>query len=666
MARLRDWIDDRTGYRGVLHALLLLNFPVSRAARWRYVWGGALALMLVVELVTGTLLMTVYSPSEAAAWGSVQYLETQVGWGWFIRGVHHYTSHMMLVVILLHTLVVVLTAGYRKPKEFTFWSGLIVGGVVLALAISGNPLPWDQKGYWDYQIETGIAGTMPLVGSALRTLLVGGSEFGNLTLTRLYTLHVVVLPVFAVLLLAVHVALMRREKLRLQNAAESSIVKATGKPAPGDAQQDEMEPYWPYQSTRNLLMFGVLMGLVVAQTVLYPKLKERHVAPASAEWEPDLRLDEITLEAPADRDIPYVARPEWYVRFLYELRDPQRGVVDKEQEVLVTGVLPMVIVMLMFLMPFFESVLGQRLGHGLAIVLLLSGLGGMLYLTFDGLRDDHTDAEYQRTRRQEINYAGRSVWLARQNGIPPEGPATLLHNDAKAMGPLLFAANCAKCHSWSGHDGTGQILMETVDGKKVPAKLTASDLFGFASKDWIAEFLANPTGDKFFGRLDRSEGGDEIKHGEMADWAADYVGPDGVLTAKHLQAVAALLAREANRPGDSPATNEQIQLGVDIFSGAELKDHHGEVLEFDGECLQCHTLKAGDPDDEGGGEDAPILDGYGSKQWLMDFIRDPGAERFHGEANIMPHFDRTQLSDHDLALLVDWIRGDWPRATVPK
>lgn len=307
MGKLRDWTNERTGYRSLLHALLLLNFPVSRGARWRYVWGGSLALMLLVELITGTLLMTVYSPSEAAAWGSVQYLETQVSWGWFVRGIHHYTSHMLLIVLLIHTLLVILTAGYRKPKEFTYWSGLILGGITVAMAISGNPLPWDQKGYWAYQIETGIIGTMPLIGSTLRTLLVGGSEFGNLTLTRLYTLHVVVLPVLAVLLLMIHIALMRREKLLANKSTQSTelpIVKATEQVIPGACNTSDLEPYWPYQTTRNLMMFGVLMGLVILQITVYPKLKESYASPASTEWTQDVRLSEVKLEAPADPDIP--------------------------------------------------------------------------------------------------------------------------------------------------------------------------------------------------------------------------------------------------------------------------------------------------------------------------------------------------------------------------
>ena len=653
---VRDWINDRTGYRGVLHALLLLNFPVTRGARWRYVWGGSLALMLVVEVVTGTLLMTVYSPSEASAWGSVQYLETSVQWGWFVRGVHHYTSHMMLVAILVHMLLVVLTAGYRKPKEFTYWSGLVLGGIVLALAISGNPLPWDQDGYWAYQIETGIAGTMPIIGSSLRTLLVGAGELGNLSLTRLYTLHVAVLPVFAVLLLVIHVALMRREKLQIEQAGQLQIVSDKSSSAEGACEQTE--PYWPYQTTRNLGMFAVLMVIVVVQVIYYPKMKEDLVAPASSDWQPDLPIAEISLEAPADRDMPYVARPQWYVRSLFELRH----MVDKKNEVFVTAVLPMGVVVLLFLMPFYEKLLGRSLGYAVANLLFIAGLSGMLLLTYTGVSRDQRDDAYRQVRRREIDYAGRAAWLANRNGIPPEGPGTLLRNDAKAMGPLLFAANCAGCHQWNGHDGTGNVVTETVDGKQVEVVPTAPDLYRFASARWIREFLANPRDGKFFGHTDLLKGGDELKDGEMAMWAEENVAPDGPLEPNHLAAVAALVAREANRRDEDPIAEDVLQLGIDVFSGAELSDSNGEPLEFDGNCLQCHDLKAGDPNEEGDGY-APNLNGYGSRDWLLEFIRSPDEERFYGEKNIMPGFDETELSDRELGLLVDWMRGTWEQAT---
>lgn len=645
MGKILDWIDERTGYRGLLHVLVLMNFPVNRAARWRYVWGGSLALMFLLELVTGTLLMTVYSPSESAAWGSVRYIETEVGWGAFVRGLHHYTAHMMIVVTVIHLTVVIVTAGYRKPKEFTFWSGLVLAGVVLGLAISGNPLPWDQRGYWSYQVETGILGTMPVVGSAMKTMLIGGAEFGNLTLTRLYTLHVMVLPFIAVVLLLIHVALMRREKLQLLK----SIPQALSGNVPG------MEPYWPYQTTRNLIVFAALMSLVVIQVTLHPFDWERSAARRSTEWEPDVSTSEIILEAPADVRIPYVARPEWYMRFLFELRH----MVSKEREILMTGVLPLIILLLLVLMPFYEKFFGRRIGFSFAIALTVAGLASVGWLTWSGYQRDKYDVEFQRLRRREIDYAGRAVWLAGKNGIPPEGPVTLLQSDAKAMGPLIFAANCASCHRWNGFDGTGKVVTEIQGKARVAAKASASDLREFGSRKWIAEFLNNPADERFFGNMDNKKGGEKFKNGAMTSWSQEHIGPNKVLQEKHVQAIAALLSQESKRRDDSKPTAAELKLGIELFSGSFTPPDGKDVVH----CLQCHDLKSGDPENTGneGVSPGPNLNGYGSREWLMAFIRNPGDKRFYGSRNIMPAFDKSRISDRELGMLVDWMREEWQR-----
>ena len=643
---VRDWIDNRTGYRNFLHAVLLLNFPVSHATRWRYVWGGSLALLFFVQLVTGTLLMTVYSPSEAAAWGSVHYLETAVHWGWLIRGVHHCTSHMILVVMIVHLLVLVVTAGYRKPKEFTYWTGLLLSLLILGSAISGNPLPWDQKGYWAYTIETGIAGTMPVIGPSLKTLAVGGAEFGNLTLTRLYTLHVVVLPVLCVLLLTIHVALMRREKLITSRKA-----------ADGDGPK-RTESYWPHQTIRNLLTFMLLMGLIVVQVVYQPRTNEKFFPEIPAgHWEPDIPIGEIALTAPADGDFPYVARPEWYVRFLFELRN----MVPKEHEVLITGMLPAVVLLLLLFVPFYEKALGRVGGYAFSVLLVFGLVGGMGYLTCDGIQRDLQDEHFREQRRQELTYAGRAAWLASEQGIPPEGPATLLKNDPKVMGPILFSTHCASCHRWEGHDGMGKAVTEIVDGKRVPREPSASDLAGFGSSRWLTEFLKNPTGEKFFGHVGQLEGGEAIVEGEMANWATENSGPEGPLNEKHIEAIAAFVSQQAHLPNQPELDEATKKLARDIASGATLYNDQKEDLEFYGYCVQCHTFKAGDPNDEGSPGMAPDLTGYASKEWLTAFIRNPGAERFYGEKNVMPAFDAPQLSDSQLRLLVDWMRGEWPR-----
>jgi len=643
VANLRDWLDDRTGYRGVLKGVLLLNFPVDRAARWRYVWGGSLSLLFLVELVTGTLLMTVYSPSEASAWGSVHYLEHNIPWGHFIRGLHHNTSHMMLIVILIHAASVVFTAGYRRPKEFTYWTGLVLGFLMLGLAISGNPLPWDRKGYWAYQIETEIAGAMPLMGAHIRDMLVGGSEFGNLTLTRLYTLHVIVLPAAAILFLVIHIALMRREKLKLaENQKNDPAVVSP-----------EMEPYWPYQTARNLIVGAILMAMILLQMQVTPMLKGETLDAS----ELDVPVSAITQEAPADSGSTYVARPEWYVRFLFELRH----MAPKEQEVYITAGLPVAIVLFMFLMPFYEKILGSALSRWFAATGFLIGVVGVLALTFWGAYKDVTDESFQASKRRELKQAGRAIWLAEQMGVPPEGPMSLLRSDPLTAGPELFKTHCASCHTWNGHDGTGVVVMEEVDGKKVPATPTASDLSGFGTTDWIAGFLTNPADGKYFGHMHRIAGGEEFTEGSMVYWAEENVG-EGFLNEEQIRAVAALLAEEAERADAGPLDDETRALGVKVFAGG-LLDEDGEELEF-GNCLRCHEMSSGDPEEAGSdGEDTGLnLNGYASEKWLREFIRNPAGEDFYPYKNVMPGFDAAEISEEDLKLLVRWMRNDWPRS----
>ncbi|RPI78928.1 MAG: cytochrome c, partial [Planctomycetaceae bacterium] len=134
---------------------------------------------------------------------------------------------------------------------------------------------------------------------------------------------------------------------------------------------------------------------------------------------------------------------------------------------------------------------------------------------------------------------------------------------------------------------------------------------------------------------------------------------DGPLTERHLRGVAALLARESGRNDAGPVDAAEIELGIQVFNG-DVLDAQGEPVEF-AQCLQCHSLKAGDPDGVGNGgmSPAPELDGYASVEWIRAFVREPGAARFYGKKNVMPAFDTERLPDRDLELLVRWMRGEW-------
>ncbi len=161
--------------------------------------GFALAITLAVDLVTGLLLMSTYSPSSSTAWGSVYYITYQMDLGWFIRGLHRFGSFGAVVLGGFFLLRLVLTGAYRAPREVHWWLAVGTFLLILGLGVTGNILPWDQRGYWAAMVETNIAGATPVIGPAIKKVILGGSEFGNQTVTRFHALHVSILPGLLVL-----------------------------------------------------------------------------------------------------------------------------------------------------------------------------------------------------------------------------------------------------------------------------------------------------------------------------------------------------------------------------------------------------------------------------------------------------------------------------------
>src|SRR3954451_24852662 len=189
----------------------MLLEEIPGGARWRYVWGSCLVFVFSLQLITGILLMTAYSPGDATAWGSVHYIQYKMDFGWLIRGLHHFGSQTMMVLIALHMLQVVLAGAQLPPREFNWWLGMGLLAVTFGLSLTGYLLPWDQKGYWATRVATNIASNVPVFGDDIRQILVGGSDYGNHTLTRFYALHVAILPGSLILLVILHIYIFRRQ-----------------------------------------------------------------------------------------------------------------------------------------------------------------------------------------------------------------------------------------------------------------------------------------------------------------------------------------------------------------------------------------------------------------------------------------------------------------------
>lgn len=618
MKVITDWLEHRTGVGGITKAMLYEHIPGG--ARWRYVWGSTLVFTFVVQLITGFFLWASYSPSSQTAWESVYYIQNEMFLGWLLRGIHHYTAQAMIILLALHMGQVVIDGAYRAPREVNFWIGLILLLMTLGLSLTGYLLPWDQKGYWATQVATNIMAIIPLVGPAMQRLVVGGSDYGHLTLTRFFALHAGLLPFLMIVFIAIHVYVFRRHGIH---------AKLDRKPREGEqVSEDTADPhaasgayFWPDQLLKDAVAcLGVLL-VVLLLSIKFGVAGFSDVGKLGAE-----------LGAPANPTEAYsAARPEWYFLFLFQfLKLPWfRGAGELWGAVIIPGL----VVVLLFLMPIFGR--SQR-GHRFNVIFLGVLLLGIIGFTVAALIEDRKP-EYKLAVQQANQEAQRVVELARSpSGIPAEGAVALLRDDPKTAGAKLFAQSCSSCHRYDGHNGTGA----PVDASISPQ--TAPDLKGFASRAWLTQLLdpAHISATKFFG-------GTKFANTKMARFVKrdipDYSAEEKAMLEK---AIAALSAE----------ANLKSQRATDAAEAGKITEGRG-ILKDDTmlRCAECHTF-------HGAGEaEGPDLTGYGSRAWILAFLDNPAHERFYGDRNDrMPAFGAKKLlTPREIGLIADFLRGEW-------
>lgn len=598
MKALLDWLDQRTGYRRIVHYSLYENIPGG--ARWRYVWGSTLVFTLTVQFITGLFLWMAYSPSSQTAWESVYFIQYEMTGGWLLRGIHHFTASVMNVLLVLHLMQVVIDGAYRAPREFNFWFGIGLLLLVLGLSLTGYLLPWDQKGYWATKVATNIAAIVPAVGPMVQKLIIGGSDYGHHTLTRFFALHAGVLPATVIILLAWHIFLFRRHGITAK-----------------DPKRKPDEYFWPDQVLKDAVACLSVMAAILL-LVLRPWLFNTGE---------DLGAE---LAAPADPSETYsAARPEWYFLFLFEFLKFFPGGTEVWGAIVIPGLIMGVI----FLMP----IIGRwQLGHVFNVGLSISLLVGVALLTYLAMTHDQRDSAYQVAVVEAKRNAERVRELAQApSGIPPSGAVNLLRNDPKTQGPKLFSKNCASCHRYDGHDGIGN------KPKEEPA---ASDLKGFASRAWLTGLIdpAHVTSLAYFG-------GTKFKDGKMARFVTRDVAKFSAEEKEKLRKVILALSGEAEL--NSQRGSDEQDLAI-INEGRKL------LVSEEMRCTECHRFR-----DQGEDPTGPELTGYGSRDWLIEFISDPGHDRFYGKRNDrMPTFGKDRLDPRAIGLLADWLRGDWYEA----
>jgi len=209
MSNVYDWFQERLEIQAIADDITSKYVPLH--VNIFYCLGGITLTCFIVQVATGFAMTFYYRPTVTEAFSSVEYLMTEVNFGWLIRSVHRWSASMMVLNMILHVCRVYLTGGFKKPRELTWVTGVALASVTVSFGVTGYSLPWDQVGYWACKIVTGVPDAIPIIGGLVVQVLRGGVSVGQSTLTRFYSAHTFVLPVVAAVLMLTHFVMIRKQ-----------------------------------------------------------------------------------------------------------------------------------------------------------------------------------------------------------------------------------------------------------------------------------------------------------------------------------------------------------------------------------------------------------------------------------------------------------------------
>src|SRR6201991_93692 len=203
-----DWIDERTSLGAPTRWVLFRKVP--RGTNWFYTLGSATLFAFLSQAVTGVFLAMYYDPSVTDAYESTRHITNEVFLGEFVRGMHKWGSSMMVILIFLHMARVFFFGAYKYPRELNWVIGVVLLILTFVMSLTGYLLPFDQRSYWATIVAANITASGPLAGPYLGDFLRGGAEFGATTLSRFYSIHMLLVPGLIASLIGAHLYLVAK------------------------------------------------------------------------------------------------------------------------------------------------------------------------------------------------------------------------------------------------------------------------------------------------------------------------------------------------------------------------------------------------------------------------------------------------------------------------
>ena len=332
---MQSWLDERFGWGSIINFLTKKTVPLHKHTIWYYT-GSAILLFFAIQVVTGFMLVLYYKPTLEMANASVARIMTEVPLGWIIRSVHSWSASFMIIFVFVHLLSIWITKAYRKPRELTWMSGVLLLLVSLFFGFTGYLLPWDDLSFSATKVGTDIPRAIPVVGAWVTKLLRGGEDVTGDTLTRFFGIHVCMLPIFLFILLAVHIYLVQKQGMSLPLEIE------------GKKQRVKEIPFWPNFVFREMVVWLVLAGVLFSVAIFLPPSLEKAA----------------DVMAPAPEGI----KPEWYFLFLFQtLKIFPAHVLFVSGETLAV-LLMLFVAVLFFFIPFIDDKPAETKGKIITIL----------------------------------------------------------------------------------------------------------------------------------------------------------------------------------------------------------------------------------------------------------------------------------------------------------
>lgn len=285
-SKFYDWIDERVHLGGLVEYMGKKYVPVNRHSVWYY-FGGVSLFLFIIQVVTGIMLLLYYKSGEELAFESIHFIMSKVQFGWLIRSIHSWAANLFVLAAMIHMFSVYFGKAYRKPRELTWVTGMLMFFLALGFGFSGYLLPWNELAFFATKVGTDIAGVVPFVGESILIFLRGGEDVTGATLSRFFGFHVAVLPGLFTVLLGIHLLLVQRQGM-------SEPLHA----ADGDSAEKKTMPFFPNFLLRDLLLWLIVLNVLAILAVFFP-------------WELGVKADPF---APAPEGI----KPEWYFMFMFQ------------------------------------------------------------------------------------------------------------------------------------------------------------------------------------------------------------------------------------------------------------------------------------------------------------------------------------------------------------